>query len=228
VTRTLSILALAVAACGGNHGNGNTGGDAGMTSDAGMASDADMASDAGMALDAGIDAGTVASHLVYTDPVGGALRLVTSSRATPTAMVLDFVVGSASITGYSTGFDLPLAPGKVTLGPFTPGSALSPGMAPSAAAAVISDQGPLRGMLVVGQSQKAGGTGAVATDTMLPPGAVLFTIELDFAASALTGTVFDGTAAGFQLPSGGLRNKLGTTIVDPSQVRIGKLEARAD
>ena len=65
-------------------------------------------------------------------------------------------------------------------------------------------------------------------DTLLPSGGVLFTIELDLAASAQAGAVFDGTAAGFLLPSGGLRNKLGTTIVDPGQVRIGKLEVRTD
>jgi hypothetical protein len=227
VIRALSIhaLAIALAACGGSNRNGNnSGGDAGMTSDAGIASDAGMASDAGIAS----DAGTGVPRLIYTDPSGGALRLVASPRATPTAMVLDFVVGSASLTGYSTGFDLPLAPGRVTLGPFTPGSALSPGTAPIAAAAAVSSQGPLRGMLVVGQSQKAGGAGAVATDTTLATGAVLFTIELDLAAAAQAGVVFDGTAGGFLLPSGGLRDRLGTTIVDPSQVKIGKLEVRTD
>jgi hypothetical protein len=38
--------------------------------------------------------------------------------------------------------------------------------------------------------------------------------------------VFDGTATGFVLPSGGLRNKAGMSVVDASQVKIGKLELR--
>jgi hypothetical protein len=163
--------------------------------------------------------------LTYTDPpAGGALRLVKNASSTIKAMVLDLVVGDAALTGYSTGFDLPLDATKVKLGLFTPGAALDPGSAPPAAGATIPSQGPLHGALVVGLSQKATGTGAVATDTALPPGTVLLTVELDAVEPFGNGIVFDGTAKGFALPSGGLRNKAGMTVVDASQVKIGKLE----
>jgi hypothetical protein len=103
------------------------------------------------------------AQLSYTDPTGGALRLVKNSRSTGTAVVLDFVVGDRPLTGYSTGFDLPLAAGRVKLGPATPGTVLDPGTAPVAASAALPGDGPLRGMLVIGLSQKATGAGAVAT-----------------------------------------------------------------
>lgn len=165
-------------------------------------------------------------ELTYTDPTGGALRLIKNPRSTSKAMVLDFVVGDAPLTGYSTGFDLPLDLGKVTLGPSTPGPGLNPGSAPVAAGAAMPGEGPLRGVLVVGLSQKATGTGAVATDTALAPGTVLYTVELDAIEPRQDGVVFDGTAKGFVLPSGGLRNKAGMTVVDAGQVKIGKLELR--
>lgn len=167
------------------------------------------------------------SQLSYTDPpAGGALRLVKNAASTTKAIVLDFVVGDAALTGYSTGFDLPLDAAKVTLGPFTPGKALDPGTAPIAAGAKLPSQGPLRGALVVGVSQKAAGPGAVATDTALPPGTVLLTVELDAVEPLQGGVVFDGTAQDFALTSGGLRNKAGMAVVDASQVKIGKLELR--
>jgi hypothetical protein len=162
--------------------------------------------------------------LDYTDPPAGALRLVKNARSTPKAMVLDLVVGDAALTGYSTGFDLPLDTSRVTLGAFTPGAGLHPGSAPTAAGAVMPGQGPLRGTLVVGLSQKATGTGAVGADTALPAGTVLFTVELDAIEPFRGGIVFDGTAKSFVLPSGGLRNKAGATVVDAGQVKIGKLE----
>lgn len=165
-------------------------------------------------------------QLTYTDPTGGALRLVKNPGSNTKAMVLDFVVGDAALTGYSAGFDLPLDISKVTLGPSTPGTALNPGSAPVAASAAMPSTGPLRGMLVVGLSQKATGTGAVATDTTLPPGTVLYTIELDVIEPRHDGVVFDGTAKDFVLPSGGLRNKAGMTVVEASQVKIGTLELR--
>jgi hypothetical protein len=55
---------------------------------------------------------------------------------------------------------------------------------------------------------------------------VLYTIELDAVEPRQDGVVFDGTAKGFVLPSGGLRNRAGMTVVDASQVAIGKLELR--
>jgi hypothetical protein len=219
---SMCALAIAVAACGGNGNGSGGGGGNGSGRDGGNGDGSDGSSDGGDR-DAGVDA---PRGLVYTDPSGGALRLVANPRATATAMVLDFIVGDAPLTGFSTGFDLPLDTSKVTMGPFTPGSALDPGTAPRAAAAVIADQGPLRGMLVIGQSQKAGGAGAVPTDTVLAPRTVLYTVEIDLVEPPHGGVVFDGTVSGFVLPSGGLRNKAGITVVEASQVKIGKLEVR--
>jgi len=77
---------------------------------------------------------------------------------------------------------------------------------------------------VTALSQKAAGTGAVATDTQVAAGTVLYTIELDLIVHAPSGVVFDGTASDFVLPSGGMRDRLGTTVVDAKDVAIGKLE----
>ena len=66
---------------------------------------------------------------------------------------------------------------------------------------------------------------AKRTDTTLAPGTVLFTLQLELAAGATTGLVFDGTVPGYVLASGGLRDRSGLTVVDPSRVSIGKLEA---
>lgn len=164
--------------------------------------------------------------LVYTNPSSsaGMLELVKDKKATPKAMLLDLIVGSTAVTGYSTGFNLPIDATKVSLGTFTPGTALSPGSSPTAASAVLPTTGPLTGDLVVAQSQKASGTGAVAADTMLAPGTLLFTIELDYIADATDGVVFDGTASGFMLPSGGLLDQTGNAVVLPADVAIGKLE----
>ena len=108
----------------------------------------------------------------------------------------------------------------------TPGTVLNPGTAPVAAKAVLPTTGPLKGVLVAAQSQKASGTGAVGSDTALPTGTVLYTIKLDLLDTAAPGVVFDGSAGGFALKSGGLRNKAGTAVVNPSEVGIGKLETR--
>jgi hypothetical protein len=162
--------------------------------------------------------------LIYSNPSGGALRLVKARTATPTSMVLDLVVGDQPLTGYSAGFDLPLAHDKVTLVAFTPGTALDPGSAPVAALGVIGSQGPLADVLFTGQSQKAAGTGAVTTDTVLAPHTVLYSIELAPAELHTAGVVFDGTADGFVVLSGGLRDKVGLTVVEPADVAIGKLE----
>lgn len=72
----------------------------------------------------------------------------------------------------------------------------------------------------------ASGAGAVTGDAALAPGTVLFTVRLELASGATAGVVFDGTSAGFTLPSGGLRNRAGTTVVEAGQVGIGKLEVR--
>lgn len=160
--------------------------------------------------------------LVYSNPKTGKLLLVKNSKATGKVMLLDLVVGKEALTGYSTGFDLPLDSSLVTLTDFTPGTALDPGSSPTAAQAMIATDGPLAGMLVAAQSQKAAGTGSVATDTTLAPGAVLFTIKLE-PVPGVKGTVFDGTASDFTLPSGGLRDRQGNAVVDTADVSIGKL-----
>jgi hypothetical protein len=162
--------------------------------------------------------------LVYTEAPGGAIRLIKDPASNQTKMVLDLVVGAQPLTGYSTGFDLPLDRDKVRLVSFTPGTALAPGAEPSIAMALMPTTGPLKGMLVTAQSQKATGTGAVTTDTTLAPGTQLFSFELDLIENAPAGVVFDGLAAGFALPSGGLRDRAGNTVVNARDVAIGKLE----
>ena len=166
--------------------------------------------------------------LAYTDPGAGKLRLVKDPASTGWEMVLDLVVGDAPQTGYSVGFDLPLTPGDVQLGAFTPGTALSAGTAPVAALASIPDHGPLANQLVTGQSQKASGAGAVATDTTLAPGTILYSIHLAPIVGARAGIVFDGGASGFVLTSAGLRDRKGNTVVDAKDVAIGKLELVRD
>jgi len=54
---------------------------------------------------------------------------------------------------------------------------------------------------------------------------VLFTIELDLVYGT-PGVVFDGTAPGFVLRSGGLRSLAGLTVVESRDVAIGALEVR--
>jgi hypothetical protein len=162
--------------------------------------------------------------LAYSDPSGGALRLIKNKKTTSKSVVLDLVVGDQPLTGYATGFDLPLDATKVTLAWFEPKTALDPGSDPVAAQAVVPETGPLAGMLVTALSQKAEGTGAVPTDTALAPKTVLFTLQLDLIEGAGAGIVFDGTSADFVLPSGGLRDRAGLTVVEPTGVAIGKLE----
>jgi hypothetical protein len=166
-------------------------------------------------------------QLVYTDPAAGALRLIHDPAGTSgQAVSLSLVVGGQPLSGYAAGFDLPLDTTRVMLGSFTPGTGLDPGQPPRAAQAVIPTQGPLAGMLVTVQSQKASGAGAIPSDAALAPGTVLFTVRLELASGATAGVVFDGSSAGFTLPSGGLRNRAGTTVVEAGQVGIGKLEVR--
>ncbi len=162
----------------------------------------------------------------YSNPKGGALRLV-KSKTKPKVeaeLVLDLVVGDQPLTGYSAGFNLPVGQGLVRLTKFTPGTVLDPGSSPPAARAQLPTKGPLANHLVTGISQKAGGPGAVATDTLLAPGTVLYTIHLEMVSSAPDGVIVDGTAADFRLPSGGMRDHGGTTVVEATDVAIGRLE----
>lgn len=183
---------------------------------------------AALALAAGCgDNSPVSLQLVYTDPATGALRLIHDPASTsPQAVVLALVVGEQPLSGYGAGFNLPLDATRVALGSFTPGTGLDPGQPPLAAQAVIPSHGPLAGMLATALSQKASGAGAVAGDTALAPGTVLYTVRLELAHGATAGVVFDGTAPGFALPSGGLRNRAGTAVVEAGQVGVGKLEVR--
>ncbi len=158
-------------------------------------------------------------------PKGGALRLV-KSKTKPkaeTEVVLDLVVGDQPLTGYSVGFNLPVGRG-VRVTEFLPGTALDPGNSPVAAQAIVPIRGPLADTLVTGLTQKASGPGAVATDSVLPAGSVLYTMRLEMTGSAPDGIVVDGTAADFHLPSGGMRDRGGTTVVESQDVAIGKLE----
>jgi hypothetical protein len=157
--------------------------------------------------------------LFYHAPGDGKLRLVRDDAAsTGTAIVFDFVVGDAPLTGYSTGFDLRIDATKATVGKFTPGTALDPGTGMPAANAVIATTGPLASQLVAVQSQKATSSPGDAT---LQPGAVLFAIELDAVQPLVAGIVFDGKT---DITSAGLHDRLGTTVVDVPDVAIGKLE----
>jgi len=166
----------------------------------------------------------VAPPLSYSDPSGGKLRLVRDAHTSTKYVILDLVVGDQALTGYSVGFDLPFDDTKVTLSAFTPGKVLDPGSDPVAAKGLVPAAGPLAHQLVTGLSQKADGGGAVATDTEVKPGAVLYSIKLDLVQEAPAGIVFDGTASGFVLPSGGMRDRLGNSVVDAKDVAIGKLE----
>ena len=162
-------------------------------------------------------------RLSYTNPPpGGALRLISGERASASRLSLSFVVGDQPITGYAVGFDLPLAPDRVQLASFTAGRALDPGPGTGAsvpsAMAKIPYNGPLANNLVTALSQQG------ASDTALAPGSVLYTLELVAGAEAPEGVVFDGTAAEFLLPSGGMRARSGTTIVAAPDVAIGRLE----
>lgn len=161
--------------------------------------------------------------LYYSDPGAGKLRLIKDRATTPTVLVLDLVVGERPLTGYSVGFDLPLDDTKVALNGFTPGTALAAGTSPVAAMGQLPTSGRLAHQLVTAQSQKASGAGAVATDKSLASGAILYTLELDLVPGATSGVVFDGTAVDFVLPSGGMRDRAGTTVVDAKDVAIGKL-----
>jgi hypothetical protein len=166
--------------------------------------------------------------LSYTDPpAGGKLRLVRGADSTPSAVLLELQVApGASVSAYSVGFNLPLDASRVSLDratPMIPGALLDPGKSPAAAMAALPTSGPLKGTLVSGQSHKASGAGAVTTDTLLPAGTVLYTLKLDILPTATPGVVFDGTAAGFVLPSAGARDRLGQTVVAAGDVVVGKL-----
>lgn len=163
--------------------------------------------------------------ITYSNPASdtGKLRLVRTG-ATMDDVTLALVVGKEPLTGYSAGLNLPVGKGLVRLVEFTPSKALDPGTSPVAARAAQPSAGPLADHIVTAISQKAAGTGAVETDTTLAPGSVLYTMRIAVVPNATDGVVFDGTAADWVLPSGGMRDRSGTTVVEAVDVAIGKLE----
>ena len=160
-------------------------------------------------------------RLVYTAPTTGKLRLLRNPASTDTLLVLD-LVANENLTGYGVGFNLPVDLNRVRLDSLVPGTALPAGSNPVAARAALPLSGPMQGILTAVQSQKASGTGAVATDTAVPAGAVLFTLRLSLASSS-PGTIFDGASMGTAF-NAAMRDKLGTDVVRRTEFGIGRLE----
>jgi hypothetical protein len=168
-------------------------------------------------------------RLVYKDSTTGIVRLVRNAASNDTTVVLDFIAAQApALSVYAAGFNLPLDATKVALDPTKPFAlpatlSLNPGSAPQAATAALPLSGPLAGTLVTVLSQKAMGAGAIATDTAIKAGAVLYSVTLNLQPDGMPGVVFDGTGKP-AITSGGLRNKVGELVVSPKDVGIGKLE----
>ncbi len=161
------------------------------------------------------------ASLVHTDPASGKLRLVRNPASTDTLLVLDLVTAEA-VTGYGVGFNLPLDSQRVRLNSMVPGTALPAGSNPVAAKAALPSSGPLQGILTSAQSQKASGSGAVTTDTLLPAGSVLYTLRLDLI-SAVPGVVFDGASLSPAF-NAAMRDRLGNDVVRRGEFGIGRLE----
>jgi len=161
------------------------------------------------------------ARLVYTDPTSGKIRLVRNAASTDTLLVLDLVTAQ-DVTGYGVGFNLPVNPLAVRLNSLVPGTSLSAGSNPAAVKAALPGSGPMRGILTSVQSQKASGTGAVPTDTLVPAGSVLYTLRLDLTA-AVPGVVFDGATLSPAF-NAAMRDKLGNDVVRRSEFGIGRLE----
>jgi hypothetical protein len=161
------------------------------------------------------------ASLVYTNPASGRLRLVRNPASTGTLLVLD-LIAAETLTGYGVGFNLPVVPSAVRLNSMAPGIALPAGSNPAAAMAALPSSGPLQGILTSAQSQKASGSGAVPTDTLVPIGSVLYTLRLDLL-SATPGVVFDGASLSPAF-NAAMRDKLGNDVVRRGEFGIGRLE----
>jgi hypothetical protein len=161
------------------------------------------------------------ASLVYTDPASGRIRLVRNPVSTDTLLVLD-LIAAETLTGYGVGFNLPVVPSAVRLNSMVPGLALPAGSNPAAAKAALPSSGPLQGILTSAQSQKASGSGAVPTNTLVPAGSVLYTLRLDLL-SATPGIVFDGAALSSAF-NAAMRDKLGNDVVRRGEFGIGRLE----
>jgi hypothetical protein len=176
---------------------------------------------------AAFDAVVAGTRLVYVDPAQGRrIALVRNPASTNTTVVLD-LVAMEDLRGYSVGMNLPLDAERVQGAGslLIPGTALPAGESPTAAYGRIPASGPLAGVLSTGQSQKAAGTGAVTTDSDIPAGSVLYTVQLALRGGAPSGVVFDGTALGPKF-SALLRDRLGTDVVDGGGFAIGRLEVQ--
>jgi hypothetical protein len=189
-----------------------------------------LAASAGSLLDAeSLPFDVYGASLAYTDPAAGRLRLLRNPASTSTRLVLD-LVAAEELTGYGAGFNLPLDATKVRLpaqGALTAGAILSVGSGVPAVAVALPGSGPLAGVLTSGISQKAAGSGSVASDTAIPAGSVLYQVALELAPGAEPGVVFDGASLGNRF-KGLLRNKLGDDVVGSSDFGIGRLEVAAD
>ncbi|MFL5358662.1 beta strand repeat-containing protein [Archangium sp.] len=171
------------------------------------------------------DVATRTVGLVYTNPAGGKVSLQRNPAAsTDTRVVLD-LVAMENLTGYGVGFNLPVDTSRALLNPagLMAGGILNPGSNPAAVMAVLPTSGPMAGVLSSAQSQKASGEGSVTTDTFIPAGSVLYSVQIDLAGSATPGVVFDGTT----LPAafnGALRDRQGNNVVSRNEFAIGRLE----
>ncbi|NMO14351.1 hypothetical protein HPC49_02580 [Pyxidicoccus fallax] len=173
------------------------------------------------------DAVIAGTRLVYVEPEpGGRIALVSNPASTQTTVVLD-VVTLEDLTGYAVGMNLPLDASRVQAGGslMIPGAVLSPGVNPVAAYGQLPASGPLASVLTTGLSQKAAGEGAVATDTAIPAGSVLYSVQLALRPGADSGVVFDGTALGPKFQAL-LRDRLGNDVVGRAGFAVGRLEVQ--
>ena len=160
----------------------------------------------------------------YLPPTSGKIQLLPNlTQSTPTVAVLD-LTAMVDLTGYFVGFDVAIDGSKLApdANLMTAGTVLKPGSNPAAIAAAIPTAGPLANALVTGISQKATGSGAVATDATIPKGSVFYTIKLPLKSGATGGTIMDGSVAKNKIRAG-LRNKVGTEVVGVADFGIGKL-----
>ncbi|MDQ3262498.1 MAG: hypothetical protein M3Y59_02385 [Myxococcota bacterium] len=166
------------------------------------------------------------SGLAYTDPpAGGKIRLVRNAGLSTSSTVVLDLVAAQTLTGYAVGFNLPLDTTRVQANGalIETGTVLNPGSAPAAIMASLPATGPLASVLVTGQSQKATGTGAISSDSVVASGALFYRIRLDAKAGATAGVVFDGTSLGAQF-LGLMRDKSGTDVATNGDFRIGRLD----
>lgn len=169
-------------------------------------------------------AATIVHGLTYANPTGGVLQLVADASSTPGTVVLK-LVPTASVTGSSAGFNLPLDASKVALDPAAPiaaGTALKLGAGAPAVKAAIPAAGPLAGTLVAGVAQKGYDAGAVVADSTIAPTGSLLSVKLKLTSAATPGVVFDGAALGSAF-NAGLRDRAGNELVHTAQVAVGRL-----